>query len=187
MLSKEDILAHIQQGKPEPGWKILRPKLSYFLGQVATWLILFLLAVGLIIYYLNTPDHALVLRAISIDTDNALQTWRTIDFVLFGLLAILFLTMLVVQVMDLLSRGRQLLVLTPQACLIRLRNKDYFVAYANVINIVPNIRSGRNISLHFGTNKGQISVALDNRFGKAKTLVSQIIAAHRQAVAAMKA
>src|SRR5690348_3264654 len=139
MLSKEDLLMLIQQGTPEPNWTVVRPKTTYFLGQIVTWLILFLLPVGATIYYLNAPDHALVLTGASIDTDSALQTWRTIDFAIFGLLAVGFLAMFVVQVLDLLARDRQILVLTPQVCLIRLRNKEYFVDFATVTSIVPNI------------------------------------------------
>jgi len=114
MLSKEDLVMRIQQGTPEPNWTVVRPKSSYFLGQIVTWFILFLLTVGLAIYYLNTPDHALVLTGASLDTESALRTWRTIDFVVFGLVAVGFLAMLVVPVLDWLARGRQMLVLTPQ-------------------------------------------------------------------------
>ena len=183
MLSKEDLLMRIQQGAPEPNWTVIRPKSSYFLGQVATWLILFLLPVGAVIYYLANPDYALVLTGASLDTESALQTWRTIDFVLFALLAAGFLAMLVVQVLDLLAREQQILVLTPQACLIKLRNKDYFVTYANVTSIVPNVQRGGNIKLSIRANDGQTTLELDNRFGKAKTLALQIVAAQRQAVA----
>ncbi len=186
MLSKEDLVMRIQQGTPEPNWTVVRPKSSYFLGQIVTWFILFLLTVGLAIYYLNTPDHALVLTGASLDTESALQTWRTIDFVVFGLVAVGFLAMLVVPVLDWLARGRQMLVLTPQACLIRLRKKEYFVAYANVTSIVPNIQRGGNMKLNIRANNGQTTLKLDNRFGKAKVLASQIVAAHRQVVAANK-
>ena len=186
MLSKEDLLMHVEQGTVEPAWRVIRPKSSYFLKQVATWLILFLLPVGATIYYLNAPDHALVLTGASIDSDSALQTWRTIDFVIFGLLAISFLGMLVVQVLDLAASGRQMLVLTPQALLLRLRNKEYFVAYANVISMVPNIQRGGIIKLHIRTDSGQTAFELDNRFGKAKELVPQIIDAQRQASVASK-
>ena len=186
MLSKEDLLMRIQQGAPEPNWTVIRPKSSYFLGQVATWLILFLLPVGAAIYYLSAPDHALVLTGASIDTESALQTWRTIDFVLFALLAAGFLALLVVQVLDLLARERQILVLTPQACLIKLRNKEYFVAYANVTSIVPSVQRGGNIKLNIRANNGQTTLELDKRFGKAQVLASQIVAAHRQVVAPNK-
>jgi len=186
MLSKEDLLMRIQQGTPEPNWTVIRPKSSYFLGQIATWLILFLLPIGATIYYLSAPDHALVLTGASIDTDSALQTWRTIDFALFALLAAGFLAMLVVQVLDLLARERQILVLTPEACLIMLRNKDYFVAYANVTSIVPNVQRGGNIKLSIKADNGQTTLELDNRFGKAKALALQIVAAHRQVVVADK-
>jgi len=186
MLSKEDLLMRIQQGAPEPNWTVIRPKSSYFLGQIAIWLILLVLPIGAAIYYLSAPDHALVLTGASIDTDSALQTWRTIDFVLFALLAAGFLAMSIVEMLDLLARERQILVLTPQACLIMLRNKDYFVAYANVTSIVPNVQRGGNIKLSIRANDRQTTLVLDNRFGKAKMLAPQIVAAHRQAVVASK-
>lgn len=186
MLSKEELLTRIQQGTPDPAWTVIHPKSSYFLGQIATWLILFLIPVGAILYYLSAPDHALVLTGASIDSDSALQTWRTIDFTVFGLLAIGFLAMLVVQILDLLAIGRQILVLTPQASLIRLRSKEYFVDYTSVTNIVPNIQRGGNVKLNVKTTTGLISFELDNRFGKAKTLAPQIVTAQRQLAAAKK-
>lgn len=185
--TQEELLMRIQQGTPEPNWTVIRPKLSYFVGQIVTWLIMFLLPIGAAIYYVNTPDHAIVLTGASIDSESALQAWRTIDFVLFALLAAGFLAMLVVQMLDFLARERQILVLTPEACLIRLRKKDYFVAYANVTSIVPNIQRGGNIKLHIRVNDGQTTFELDNRFGKAKVLAPQIVSAHRQVVAANKA
>lgn len=185
-ISKEELLMRIQQGTPEPNWTVIRPKLSYFVGQIVTWLIMFLLPIGAAIYYVSTPDQAIVLTGASIDSESALQAWRTMDFVLFALLAAGFLAMLVVQMLDFLARERQILVLTPEACLIRLRNKDYFVAYANVTSIVPNIQRGGNIKLHIRANDGQTTCELDNRFGKPKVLAPQIVAAHRQVVAANK-
>ncbi len=186
MLSKEDLLERVQQGTPEPNWTVMRPKPSYFLNQIVTWFILFLLPVGIIIYYLNAPNHALVLAGTSIDTMSALQAWRTIDFVVFSLLAVGFMTMLVGQVLNLLDIKRQLLVLTPQACFIRLRKKEYFVAYANIISIVPNIQRNGNMKLNIQTHRGPTTLDLDSRFGKAKDLTAQIIMAHRQVVTTNK-
>jgi hypothetical protein len=46
MLSKEDLLTRVQQGIPDPNWTVVRPKSSYFLGQIVLWLILTLIPIG---------------------------------------------------------------------------------------------------------------------------------------------
>lgn len=184
MFSKEDLVMRIQQGMPEASWTIVRPQSSYFLKQVLIWFILFLLPIGATIFYLNTPDHALVLTGASLDSDSALQMWRTIDFIVFGVLALGFLAMLVEQVQNLLAREQQMLVLTPQAFYMKLRKKEYFVDYANIASIAPVAQRDGNVKLKIRANNGQTSqVELDNRFGKAKELAPQIIITQRQAVA----
>lgn len=186
MLSKEDLLTRVQQGIPDPTWAVIRPKSTYFLGQIAVWLILTLIPIGLTFYYLSVPDHALVLSGASIDSDSALQTWRTFDFILFGLAALGFLSMLVIQILDLLAIGRQLLVITPEAVFMGLRNKERFVPYANVTSIVPNVQRGGTVKLIIRGTTGQTTLNLDKRFGQPKALASQIVAAQRQRAAVSK-
>lgn len=186
MLSKEGLLARVQQGIPDPSWTIVRPKSSYFLGQIVLWLILALLASGVILYYISMPTHALVLMGVSLDSDAALQTWRTIDFLLFGLAALGFLSGMVIQILDLLAIERQLLVITPETVFLRLRKREHFVTYTNVTSIVPNVQRDGTVKLIIRASTGQTTLDLDKRFGQPKALASQIVAAQRQRVAASK-
>jgi len=186
MLSKEDLIQRVQQGFPDPNWTVIRPKSSYFLGQIALWLILTLLVVGVTLYYVNSLTHALVFIGASIDSDVTLQTWRTIDFVLFGLVIVAFLSMLVNQMLDLLAIERQMLVSTPEAVFIGLRKKEHFVAYTNIVSIVPNTQRDGTVRLLIQANTGRTTLNLDKRFGPPKELAARIVAAQRQWVAARK-
>lgn len=186
MLSKEDLILRVQQGIPDPNWTVIRPKSSYFLGQLALWLVLTLLTIGATLYYLNSPTHALVFIGASIDSDAALQSWRTIDFVLFGLLMIAFLSMLAVQMLDLLAIERQMLVSTPEAVFIGLRRKEHFVAYTGVSNIVPTTQRDGTVKLLIQASTGRTTLSLDKRFGPPKELAARIVAAWRQWVTASK-
>lgn len=180
MLSKEDLLMRVQQGIIDPNWTVARPKSAYFLGQIVLWLILTLIPIGAAFYYMSMPNHALVLSGASIDSNAALQTWRMVDFIVFGLLALAFLRMLVIQILELLAIGRQLLVITPEGVFMGLRNKEYFVTYANVTSIVPNVQRSGTVKLIIRANTGQTTLHLDKRFGQSKALASQIVMAQRQ-------
>ncbi len=68
----------------------------------------------------------------------------------------------------------------------RLRKREHFVTYANVTSIVPKVQRGGTVKLSIRANTGQITLDLDQRFGKPKDLASQIVAAQHQMVAASK-
>src|SRR5258708_18723233 len=140
MLSKEEILAYVQQGQALPEWNVLRPKVAYLTRQALIYGGLAVLIVILIVVFLN-QDYSFGYWVGTPD-DSTLQTWRYIDLIILGLLFVASLFVSLRNVLDLSTVQTQVLVLMPDGFLLKKRKTEQFIAYAGVTNL--SVHAGRN-------------------------------------------
>ena len=182
MLSKEEILLYVHQGQALPGWQVLRPKVGYLLRQAIIYTILAL--AGLIggILFITQADFVVVAYA---GLGLSRSAWHTIDVAVIALFFIVFTGLALMRIVDLNTIQDQALVLMPEGFFLKKRSAEQLVLYSGVSSISPQSDRSGDIKLNIhaaGTNM-LASVELDNRYGNARKLAAQIVAAQRQYVA----
>jgi hypothetical protein len=180
MLSKEEILAYVQQGQAQPGWNVLRPDATYLTKQTLLYGILSLVIIVLGVMFLN--QSSLVFVPLGVSDPSNFQMWRYIDI---AVLAAFFCICLVIALRNLLELNtlqHQLLVLLPDGFLLKKRNTEQFVAYPGVTGISARASRYGYVTLNIKAVGSNVSykVQLDGRYGNARALASQIIGAQRQ-------
>ena len=183
MLSKEEILASVQQGLARPDWQVLHPKTSYLVKQALTWAVLAVLVIGFGVYFVSQYSFVFVpfFSGGTLDP-STFQTWRYIDEAFLAAATIIFVWLTLKTLLDLNTIQQQVLVLTPQSFLLKQRRTEQFVAYAGVSSISP--RAGRygdvTLNVKPAGNNALYRVQLDGRYGNPKALASQIVTTQRQ-------
>ncbi len=190
MLSKEEILAYAQQGTPMPGWIVLRPHMAYLARQAIIYGILAIIVVGLGIAFLSQNQFVVTPGYGTGTVDpGSFQLWRTIDLIVLALFFCVMAGVALVNVSDLSTVDQQLIVLMPEGFLVKKRRSEQLVAYTGVNSISPRVdRYGRvTMNIRAAQTNALYKVQFDNRYGKSRGLASQIVNAHRQALAARQA
>jgi hypothetical protein len=189
MLSKEQIFSYIQQGQPQSNWLILRPKTSYLIKQAIIYAILAVVVMLLGAYFLSqnsyvfTPYYSGTLDA------GAFQTWRFIDEAALAIFLLLFVFAALKNLLDLNTIQKQLLVLMPEGFLLKKRNTEQYVAYAGVTTLSARASRYGDVTLQIKAvgSDAIYKVHLDNRYGNARMLASQIVSAQRQYATSQRA
>lgn len=185
MLSKEEILLYVRQGQTLPGWQILRPRLGYLLRQIIIYTILAL--AGLIggILFITQADFVVVAYS---GLGLSSSTWRIIDIVFIGVFFVIFAWLALVHMVDLNTIQDQVLVLMPEGFFLKKRSTEQLVLYAGVSSISPHAdRSGDvRLRIHEAGTRAFMTIEFDNRYGNARKLASQMVAAQQQYMASQQ-
>jgi len=183
MISKEQVLMYARQGQSLPGWQVLYPKTSYLVRLAAIFGVMAIVVVGLGIAFLSQNGFVIVPGYVSKALDpGAFQTWRYIDEAFLAILILILIGGASRYALELGTAQNQMLILTPEGFLLKKRSTEQFVAYTGVTSITA--RAGRygdvTLSVRAVGSNAMYKVQLDGRYGNARALASQIIAAQRQ-------
>lgn len=190
MISKEQVLMYAQQGQSLPGWQVLHPKTSYLVRLAAIFAIMAIVVIGLGVAFLSQNSFVFVpgYSVGSLDP-AAFQIWRYIDEAFLAILILILIGGASRYALELGTAPNQMLVLTPEGFLLKKRRAEQFVAYAGVTSITARASRYGDVTLNVKAVGGNAiyKVQLDGRYGNARALASQIIAAQRQYAAGQRA
>ncbi len=181
MINGGEVLARVHSGQVPSTWQVLYARSSYFVKASAVLGVLALVLIGGLIY-LNQSDFV-VLPGYggggSLPPDQ-FQTWRTIDYVVGGLLTVLFAGAAVQRLVELRSATKQMLVLLPEGFVKSTGKVPLAVAYTTVS--VVEARSYRGpVSLRLKLMDGsKLTVRFDPRFGPVRPIAQSILVAQQQ-------
>jgi hypothetical protein len=174
MLNAEAVVQQVRQGSVPPQWQVWRAKSSFFLQTAALGAVFLVLGVGAAVYYLANPNHALVLQGTGPLSDSALALWRSIDFIVFTLVALVGLVVGIKGLLDMPKAQQQFLALTPEG-FVKVTDKTLPYPFAN-IQQMKAVNNRGTITFTMQLRNGQTArMTLDKRFGDNKPIAQQIL------------
>ncbi len=177
------VMQQVQQGTAPSYWRVFPAKLSHFIWSVLGYAVGALLLLGFIGFLNITPGFAISFGSSS-DAPSAIQFWRTVDFVVAGVLAFCCVALFVVSIRSISSVKQQALVLLPEGFVMQKgagKKTMTVIHFGAITGVGTSVFSGTWSLVMPRTNgKGTIKVELDGRFGAPKNIATILQAAHMQ-------
>jgi len=186
MIDGNAIVAQTRQGSVQPTWQVLRGQSSYFYRQAGLGAVVLALGAAGIVYLLANPDTIYgygLSDNVSISSGE-FSFWRSADFVVVGLFALLGIATLIWRLAQSTNASQQLLVLMPEG-FVMSTNKTQTYAFANLRSISVTVRNGTYyLNLLPASGASSVRLQIDGRFGNPKQVTQQIVAARDRFAAA---
>ncbi len=177
------VMQQVQQGTAPSYWRVFPAKLSHFIWSIVGYAIGALLLLGFIGFLSISPGFAVSFGSSS-DAPNVIQVWRTIDFVVAGVMAFACVALFVLSIRSIGSVKQQALVVLPEGFVMQkgaAKKTMTVVHFGAITSVGTNVFSGNWSLVMPRTNgKGTIKVELDGRFGAPKNIATVLQLAHMQ-------
>lgn len=184
MIDGEAVIQQSLQGSAPPNWRVLPAKVSHFLGSIAGYAIGAVLLLAFIGFLAVNPDARVTLQGSSSDAPNVIQFWRTIDFVVAGVMALACVALLVLGVRGLGTVKQQALVVLPEGFVMQKgtdKKTLSVIEFGAITGIATSVSNGNwTLVIPRANGKGVIKLALDGRFGAPKQIAKMLEEARSQ-------
>lgn len=174
------VVAMARQGQVLPGWQVYRGQPSFHARQIVLAILIALIGCAGAAYLLTNPQIAIV-PGYSSDT-TTLDTGpfaaaRAFDFVIIGLLLAGGIWYAIAHAVQISSAASRVLIVMPEGFVVSIKRPIAY-SFAGMRSVSASSFQGAvTLSITDAARRGKQRVRLDGRFGNARQLAGQIIAA----------
>lgn len=181
MVHSAEVVGRVQAGQALNTWQVLPASRGYFIRGLLIGCVLLIAVIGAAAWlFLNEHEAFSIGRGTGDLFD--FETWRTIDFVVLGIIFLALAYWVYSSCRDLTTQHKQFVVLMPEGVVMTKGEKDPEVIDFSIASNVQVKRNRDDIILVFEnqTTGKRESISMDGRFGNARNLAETITNGYQQ-------
>lgn len=183
-------IQQVRSGTAPPSWQVLRARPTFFMWSAIGGVVFTLAAIAAAIY-LFVSNTVVGIGVTDQTPPNVALFWLIVDMLVLAACAVIGVVSAVRHVRRLGSASEQMLVLMPEGFVLRRGTTEKDVTtinYQRIATMTPTAKNGAMVlAMTIAGSGKRAAVTLDNRFGPAKKLASEIAGTHAHYVSTARA